>query len=319
MCLSTYPPSPLNLFTCLTSLISPTTGSAYIFINYTLHCRLQLLPRTSDFATFLPCGVFFAHVLCHALALMNACLGPLYVFHTFHTFSRSQALRHAASLLDAHFGPLHDEALACLVLLATSLRQAHQEALMGGPNNHARGSSSSSCDDCGSVSGALEVLEQLHSRQAAKHGSRSAEAVAALHAVACCQQQLGRSREAEDSWEHAVDLLLAGGSHALRDGDGGGGAAEAGGCEGGFGATDDAAIRGSACFMGLPDAHPQAMAVLQSLAGCRSGAGRLTEAVPLYERLAAGRQAACGREHPDARDAVQLLRAVQAQLPVSAV
>ena len=232
----------------------------------------------------------------------------------------SQALHHAASLLDAHLGPLHDEALACLVLLAAALRQAHQDALMRGPHNQAGGGGSSS-DDCGGISGTLEVLEQLHSRQAAKHGSRSAEAVAALHAVACCQQQLGRSGEAEASWERAIDLLLAGGNRFKWGDEGGGSAAEAGRCRGGFGAEDGAAATdsGTAGFLGLPDAHPQAMAVLQSLAGCRYGAGRLAEAVPLYERLAAGRRAAYGREHPDARDAVQLLRAVQAQLPASAV
>ncbi len=127
----------------------------------------------------------------------------------------------------------------------------------------------------GELCDALDATTELHRRREALGGKASPDALAALHGVASCLLGLGRPAEAESCW---LDAL------------------------GSIGAAN------------VPDSCPQAMSVIQSLAGQMYGEGRLAEALPLYERLAAARAEAYGAEHPDARDGEKLLRAVKTQL-----
>ncbi len=133
--------------------------------------------------------------------------------------------------------------------------------------------------------GQLRVLrEALQRRRAGGEGAAGAEAgsvapvevASALHAIGACLQSLGRGEEAEASWREALELV----GH------------------------------------GLEDTQLCTMQVLQSLAGCLYGQGRLADALPYYERLAAARSAAYGPTHPDAQSALHLLKGVRAQVNV---
>ncbi len=127
----------------------------------------------------------------------------------------------------------------------------------------------------GELSDAVDAMSELHRRREALGGRASPETLTALHGVASCLLGLGRPAEAESCW---LDAL------------------------------------GSIGVAKVPDSCPQAMLVIQSLAGQMYGEGRLAEALPLYERLAVARTEAYGAEHPDARDGEKLLMAVKTQL-----
>ena len=124
--------------------------------------------------------------------------------------------------------------------------------------------------------------------QAARKGPRSIEAVLALHSVAGCLQRLGRAEEAEKHWVRALELIDKQVSEGIGDK-----------VEGMVTLSLPAAVEGMGTPLAATPAFPLkgptpsvivasakgtmiidsvvVMAVLQSLAGCRYGFGRLAE------------------------------------------
>ena len=138
--------------------------------------------------------------------------------------------------------------------------------------------------------------------QVARRGEVSVEAISALHAIAGCLQRLGRSEEAEAAWVQALTLIdqqqqllqkpgIASRQLLLYQQDSG---REGGG--GGLMGSGDSAAGTAACSVDkaslvVPSSAAAAaahgvvvMSVLQSLAGCRYGAGRLSEVRPRLSR-----------------------------------
>ncbi|GAX82831.1 hypothetical protein CEUSTIGMA_g10257.t1 [Chlamydomonas eustigma] len=196
----------------------------------------------------------------------------------------ADALRFASGQMDSLLGAHHLESLACLRMLAGELRK------------------------CGCLCEAFDTYREVYCRaleamgpppsncvqgiqDSSLHARYFPESLSALHSMGACLLDQGKMEQAEEVWEKALAPLLLLEDEDVRQ----------------LSATEsDTGDCGGVVVL--------FMALLQSLAGLRFGCGQLEGAVKLYERLASVKVQVYGMEHPDAQDALQLLKVVSLSL-----